>query len=161
MESEIGRGTTFRVYLPRLNITSDTKFIRSSEAALRGGNETILLVEDDPALRETVRIALTNYGYRVLQASTGDEALAVWQQHRAEIRLLLTDLVMPGGMTGIELAAKLLSQAPGLKVIYASGYTAEVASKDFPLEAGVNFLQKPFDRLKLMQVVRDRLDQPA
>jgi two-component system, cell cycle sensor histidine kinase and response regulator CckA len=159
VQSEVGRGTTFRVFLPRLSVTVDTKFIRFSPASLRGGDETILLVEDEALLRASVRTALSRLGYRVLEAATGNEALAVWQQHRAEIRLLLTDMVMPGGMTGKELAAQLLQQNPKLKVIYASGYSLEVAGKDFPLEEGINFLNKPFQAQKLAKTVRRCLDQ--
>jgi CheY-like chemotaxis protein len=98
-------------------------------------------------------------GYRVLEASDGVSALEVWKQHRAEIRLLLTDMVMPGGMTGKDLAAQLLAQEPQLKVIYCSGYSAEIANKDFPLEEGVNFLAKPFEVPKLAQTIRRCLDQ--
>ncbi len=159
MQSEVGRGTTFRVFLPRLSVTVDTKFIRFSPTSLRGGDETILLVEDEALLRASVRTALSRLGYRVLEAATGNEALAVWQQHRAEIRLLLTDMVMPGGMTGKELAAQLLQHNPKLKVIYASGYSLEVAGKDFPLEEGINFLNKPFQAQKLAKTVRRCLDQ--
>ncbi len=137
--SEVGRGTTFRVYLPRQTKATDTEFFWSSPAPIRGGSETILLVEDESAVRDAVQKALSRLGYRVLEAANGDEALAVWKQHRDEIRLLLTDLVMPGGMTGKELAEQFLQQNPKLKVIYASGYSVEVAGKDYLLEEGVNF----------------------
>src|SRR5581483_6510351 len=122
----------------------DTAFFSPSQSPARGGNETLLLVEDEPAVRDTVRVVLSRLGYRVLEAATGDEALAVWRARRAEIRLLLTDLVMPGSLSGIELAEKLQAEEPRLKVIYASGYSAEIAGKQFPLEEGVNFLAKPF-----------------
>jgi CheY-like chemotaxis protein len=102
-----------------------------------------------------------HFHYRVLEAINGVEALDVWNQHRDEIHLLLTDLVMPGGISGIELAGQLLETNPKLKVIYASGYSAEVASKDFPLKEGVNFLTKPFEAQKLAQTIRNILDKPA
>ena len=86
------------------------------------------------------------------------EALAVWQQQRGEIQLLLTDMVMPGGMNGKELAHRLLQENPKLKVIYASGYNADIASKDLVLQEGVNFLTKPFEAHKLAQTVRHCLD---
>jgi PAS domain S-box-containing protein len=159
--SEVGRGTIFRVYLPRQTKTSDTEFIWSSRASVPGGSETLLLVEDDFAVRKAVRKALSRLGYRVLEADTGGDALAVWKQHRDEIRLLLTDLVMPEGMNGKELAQQLLQQNPKLKVIYASGYSVEVAGKDLVLEEGVNFLNKPFQIHKLAHAVRHRLDAPA
>jgi CheY-like chemotaxis protein len=157
--SEVGRGTSFRVYLPRQTKPSDTEFFWSPLASLRGGSETILLVEDEYSVRTAMRIALSRLGYRVLEASKGDEALAIWKQHRAEIRLLLTDLVMPGGMNGKELAAQFLQENPKLKVIYASGYSVEVAGKDLVLEDGVNFLAKPFQSHMLAQTIRKRLDQ--
>jgi PAS domain S-box-containing protein len=158
--SEPDRGTTFRVYLPRLTKkeSSDTSFFWSSHASVRGGSETILLVEDEFAVRNTVQTTLSRLGYRVLEASTGDEALEVWKQHRSEIRLVLTDLMMPGGMTGIELAKKLLQLDPKLKVIYASGYSAEIAGSDSSLNEGVNFLAKPFQAHKLAQTIRSCLD---
>ena len=157
--SELNQGTTFRVYLPRLNEHSDTKLLRTSLPAERGGNETILLVEDELALRTSLRTTLTRLGYRVLEASTGDDALDVWQQHRDEIHLLLTDMVMPGSTTGKELADRLLEQNPRLKVIYTSGYSAEIADKELTLEEGVNFLTKPFVVHQLAQTIRKRLDQ--
>jgi PAS domain S-box-containing protein len=157
--SEAGQGTTFRIYLPRLIKPSDKKAGWSSLASLRSGNETILLVEDDSSLRASIRIALSRLGYRVLEASNGVAALEVWKQHRDEIRLVLTDMVMPGGLTGKELGEQLLQQDPKLKVIYASGYSADSADKDFSMEEGVNFLTKPFAVNKLAQTVRNCLDK--
>jgi len=129
--------------------------------AERGGNETILFVEDDIYLSAAVRKSLLRLGYRVFSAINGIEALKVWNQNQGGIQLLLTDLVMPGGMTGMDLARQLLEQEPKLKVIYASGYSATVVSKDFPLQEGVNFLTKPFEMHKLAQALRDSLDEPA
>ena len=156
--SEIGQGTTFRIYLPHLAKVSPQKSEQPKPSVMRGGNETILLVEDDSLLHASVRKILSHLGYRVLDATNGVEALEVWKQKRDEINLLLTDLVMPGGITGIDLAGRLLKENPKLKVIYASGYSAEVASKDFSLEEGVNFLTKPFHMHKLAQTVRQNLD---
>jgi CheY-like chemotaxis protein len=157
--SEVGRGTTFRIYLPRLAKTSDTEFFWSSPAAVRGGKENILLVEDELPVRAALLIALSRLGYRVLEAATGAAALAIWKQYRGEIRLLLTDLVMPGGMNGKELAGQLLQLDPKLRVIYTSGYSVEVAGKELLLEDGVNFLAKPFQTQKLAQTIRKSLDQ--
>jgi PAS domain S-box-containing protein len=156
--SEAGHGTTFRIYLPRLAGMSRQKPELPTLTSMRGGNETILLVEDDAFLRASVHKALSQLGYRVLEAINGIEALEVWKQHREEIHLLLTDLVMPGGMTGKDLAERLLPENPRLKVIYVSGYSAEVAGRDFPLEEGVNFLAKPVQAFKLAQTVRQILD---
>jgi PAS domain S-box-containing protein len=159
--SEVGRGTVFRIYLPRLAPDVGQKSAQPELANIRGGTETILLVEDDPALRVSVRKALSKLGYRILEAPTGVKALEVWQQYRDEIRLLLTDMVMPDEMTGTELAERLLQENPGLKVIYMSGYSAQIVGKDFPLKEGINFLTKPLQASKLAQVIRDRLDSPS
>jgi PAS domain S-box-containing protein len=171
--SEVGQGTTLRVYLPLLARISDQKFVAPMTETARGGGETILLVEDEPRLRASVKNILSRLGYNVLEASDGANALEVWKKHRDEVRLaqkvwnqqrdgihlLLTDMVMPGGMTGKELGERLLKENQKLKVIYASGYSAEVAGKDFPLEEGVNFLTKPFQAQKLAQAIRSCLDK--
>jgi two-component system, cell cycle sensor histidine kinase and response regulator CckA len=156
--SEVGKGTTFRIYLPRLQKASEQKTEHPASETLRGGKETILLVEDDSYLRASIRMALTQLGYRVIEAISGIEALEIWKQHHGEIRLLLTDMVMPGGLTGKDLGDQLLKENPNLRVIYTSGYSAEVATKGFPLEEGVNFLNKPFQAHKLAQTIRVALD---
>ena len=120
--------------------------------------QLILLVEDDASLRASTRKVLSQLGYRVLEAVNGVEALEVWKQNCDGIHLLLTDLVMPGGINGKELGERLLKENPKLKVIYASGYSADVAGKDFPLKEGVNFITKPFQAQKLAQTVRNCLD---
>ncbi len=156
--SELGRGTTLQVYLPRLLQLADLKPVGTSPAAARGGSETILVVEDDPALRGVVITTLSQLGYRVLEAASGVLALEVWRQNRATISLLLTDLVMPDGMNGKALAEKLREQNPELKVIYTSGYSADIAGENFTLEPGVNFIAKPFQIHELAQTIRARLD---
>ena len=97
----------------------------------------------------------------MLEAASGEEALEIWKQHHNEVQLLLTNLVMPGEVNGKELAAQILRQNSKLKVIYASGYSVEVAGKDLVLEEGVNFLAKPFTANELAQAIRDNLDKPA
>jgi len=156
--SQSGCGTTFRIYLPQLAGMTGKKPEQHALAAVRGGVETILLVEDDAALRASVRKILSQLGYCVLEAVNGIEALKIWEQYRDGIHLLLTDVVMPGGMSGIDLGERLLKENPKLKVIYNSGYSAEVAGKDFPLKEGVNFLIKPFQTQALAQTVRQMLD---
>jgi PAS domain S-box-containing protein len=159
VHSEVGRGTTFRIYLPRLAGMSEQITTPPALAAMRGGNETILLVEDEESLRVLVQTVLSRLGYRVLEASTGVKALEIWKENRKEISLLLTDLLMPDGMTGKALSQGLLQENPKLKVVYMSGYSAEVVGKDFPLQEGVNFLAKPFQVQKLAQTVRQMLDK--
>jgi len=156
--SEVGVGTVFRVYLPRLAAKSGQEYGQPALTTVPGGNEMILLVEDEVALRSSMCKALSQLGYRTLESVNGADALKVWEQHRNEIDLLLTDLVMPGGMTGKDLAERFLKENPKLKVICTSGYNVEVASRDFPLEEGVNFLTKPFGAHKLAQTIREKLD---
>jgi len=157
--SEVGKGTTLRIYLPRLARPSDPEAIWSSLASVCGGNETLLLVEDESSVRTTIRIALSRLGYRTLEASSAVEALEVWNQHRGEIQFVLTDMLMPGGMNGKELVQRLRQENPGLKVIYTSGYCADIIGKDLLLQEGVNFLAKPFEAHKLAYTVRNCLDQ--
>jgi PAS domain S-box-containing protein len=157
VESALGKGTTFRIYIPFLGITPEPEK-PAAQIKVRGGSETILLVEDEPPVRELVANVLQNYGYKILQAGNGHEAVGVWREHKAKINLLLTDLVMPGNMNGHELAEKLRSEHSGLKVIFTSGYSADIVGKNFKLDANLNFLQKPYHPNTLAQTVRRCLD---
>jgi len=158
VESERNRGTTFRVYFPRLARMSGHPAVPPVLAAIGGGRETILLVEDETALRQSVRTSLCRLGYCVIEASTGREALEIWRQRGKEIRLLLTDLVMPGGVNGQELAGRLREQDPALRVIYTTGYSTDAGEENLRLVAGVNFLAKPYESHQLARVVRNCLD---
>jgi PAS domain S-box-containing protein len=158
VSSEVGRGTTFRIYLPRLAGMSAQKTAPSAETPVRGGAETILLVEDDEFLRPFTCRVIEKLGYRVLAVGDGPEALEAWKRHRDEIHLLLTDMIMPSGMSGRELGERLARENPRLKVIYASGYSPEFVSKDSFLEEGVNFIAKPFQAQKLARIIRQSLD---
>jgi CheY-like chemotaxis protein len=131
---------------------------RTTDPKVAGGSETILLVEDERPLRGLVRGILERQGYRIVEAESGVSALQVWLQHKEDIHLLLTDMVMPDGMTGRELAEKLQAEKPALKVIFTSGYNPDVVGEGFVLREGVNFLQKPYHPRKLVQTVRDCLD---
>jgi two-component system, cell cycle sensor histidine kinase and response regulator CckA len=148
----------FHVHLPRLQQTAPAAASDDQPAQVRGGQEGILLVEDEPQLREVARETLRSHGYRVFEADSGRSALRLWQQHRDAVDLLLTDLVMPEGISGGDLARKLHEGNPELKVIFMSGYAGEVADGGLPLHEGINFLQKPFTSLRLAQLVRNRLD---
>jgi signal transduction histidine kinase len=156
--SEVGHGTTFRVYFPKINeeVKSDSPELDRNAAC--GGNETILLVEDDPGLRGSIRAVLSELGYRVVEARDGSAAVDHSKDHDDHIHLLLTDLVMPGGMSGRQLAQALIRERPRLKVAYMSGYSVEVADKKFPISEGVNFLSKPFPAAALAEMVRTCLD---
>ena len=157
-QSHVGQGTTFKIFLPpNASLAGKRTEILPDEGNLRG-TETILVVEDEPPVRWIVKDVLGKYGYNVLEAGNGVEALALWHQHHGEIGLLLTDVVMPVGLTGQELAEKFTAHRPGLKVIFISGYSLQAAGKGFSELDGLNFLQKPFDGAKLAWAVRRCLD---
>jgi nitrogen-specific signal transduction histidine kinase/ActR/RegA family two-component response regulator len=159
VESEVGAGSRFRVYLPRVQDKPPGKAVVGTPLAGRGQGEVILLVEDEPAVREVGLRALRRQGYRVLEADSGKAALEIWAEHRAEIGLVLTDVIMPGGISGVQLGRLLLEQKPGLPIIYTSGYNREIAGQDLPIEEGLNYLAKPYDLEKLFSIVRQALDR--
>ncbi len=152
--SELGRGTTFKIHLPALHVSGEASEARREIERAPGGNETILLVEDEKMVRQIARVLLQRLGYHVIEAESGADALRVWEESGEEIDLLLTDLVMPGGLNGRALAAQLLSIKPGLKVIYTSGYSADVMGKEFTAGSGDNFLQKPYELPVLASTIR-------
>jgi len=156
--SEVGRETTFHVYLPAVK-GAPVKSEALTAPKLPRGNETILVAEDEPAVRSLVDNLLRRCGYTVLTAESGVAALEVWKGHRDKIQLLLTDMIMPDGMTGFDLAQRLRSEQPGLKVVYTSGYSADIFGKDSTLIRDGHFLQKPYHPHQLAQTVRDCLDQ--
>ena len=117
----------------------------------------IMVVEDEPTLRALVRKVLERGGYAVIESSSGVAALELWGKSKPHIDLLLTDMVMPDGISGLQLAEKLKAQNPGLKVIFTTGYSAELMGNDFEIKEGVNFLQKPYPPQKLVQTVRNGL----
>jgi CheY-like chemotaxis protein len=124
----------------------------------RGGTEIILLVEDDAAVRTAMAAVLRRQGYRILEAASGPEALTSWNENPDTVALLLTDLVMPGGLSGRDLAHKLRAEKSGLKVLFTSGYSAEIAGQQLKLGAGENFIQKPCHPADLLRAIRDTLD---
>ncbi|MBN2506286.1 MAG: response regulator [Verrucomicrobia bacterium] len=156
VQSQVGHGSTFKVFLPPHDQVSD--HLASEEPEVRGGTETILVVEDEPPVRWTVKNILQNYGYRVLEAAVGVDALAIWHQHHQDIALLLTDMVMPAGLNGQELAEKFKAQKNDLKIIYTSGYSVEIAGRGLSDLEGIRFLQKPYDAKTLARAVRCCLD---
>jgi len=160
VDSKLGAGTTFRIYFPRSSGAPAPEVASPAEKSPRGGNETILLVEDDEFLRPFALKVLSQLGYRVLAVGDGPAALETWKTHRDDIRLLLTDVVLPCGMSGKELGERLAQERPRLKVIYTSGYTSEFAGENSALEEGVNFIAKPFPAQKLAQIIRQILDKP-
>ncbi len=158
--SKVGVGAVFRVYFPALTTaTVETDDQTDSMIMASGGRETILLVEDEPVLRELVAKVLQDYDYHVLEAETGVEALKVWDEHEGKVDLLLTDMVMPGGVSGAELAQRLRQRKPDLRVIYSSGYSSEIVGKNFSENDPV-FLPKPYRPPQLAHRVRKCLDAP-
>ena len=150
VDSEPGRGTSFEVYLPRVDEPVAPAITRPAPAEPGRGTETVLLVEDAPAVRLVTRQVLERYGYTVLEAPTGDMALRLAAKHHGPIHLLLTDVVMPG-LSGRQLAGQLSQLRSEMKVLYVSGYADTV-------ESGVAYLQKPFAPEALARRVRDVLD---
>ena len=154
--SEPGRGTTFKIYLPRVDAPAPVETASSAPPA-RGGHETVLLAEDDAAVREVAGEALSQRGYRVLRAPDGQTALELAAAHAGEIAILVTDLVMPG-MSGRELAEALTALRPGLQVLYISGYTDDAVVRHGILAEGLAYLQKPFSAEALAAKVRQVVD---
>jgi two-component system, cell cycle sensor histidine kinase and response regulator CckA len=158
--SVAGHGTTFRVFFPALNaVAVETDDQNESLMIARGGRETILLVEDEPTLRELVAKVLKGYDYHVLEAETGVEALKIWEASNGKVDLLLTDMVMPGGIGGADLAQQLRKRKPDLRVIYSSGYSTEVGGRSLS-ESDPMFLAKPYRPPQLAQRIRKCLDNP-
>jgi signal transduction histidine kinase/HAMP domain-containing protein len=157
--SELGVGTTFNTFFPATSEFVTHVPTRSpSEVVVPEGQETILVVEDEPLLRDLANAILTNCGYQVLEAATGVEALNVWDRHEGRIQLLLTDMIMPEGMSGMELAQRLVTVRPSLKIIIASGYSMDELDNDFMRERNARFIQKPYTHITLPQAVRECLD---
>jgi signal transduction histidine kinase/ActR/RegA family two-component response regulator len=158
VSSELGKGTRFHVSLPASPESSVELNPLAAPTGMPTGNETLLVVEDDLSVRQMVSQNLERCGYTVLRAETGPAAMEVWAAHRDQIDLLLTDLIMPGGMNGVELARMLQAQKPQLKVLLTSGYPAK-AGEGTTLIEGVTFLPKPYPFDKLAQTVRCFLDR--
>jgi CheY-like chemotaxis protein len=155
--SEPGCGTTFKVYLPKVNEAAEPLVTNAETLATPAGSGTVLLVEDEPMLRELGLTVLQELGYEVLAAENGKEALALLDAHpEKRIDLLLTDVVMPE-MGGKELAEKLRPLSPKTKVIFCSGYTEDAIFHSGGLEAGVYFLQKPYTVAAVAQKVSEVL----
>ncbi|MBI5710927.1 MAG: response regulator [Candidatus Eisenbacteria bacterium] len=157
--SEPGKGSSFKIYLPRVD---EPAAAREGPPPPRGGTrgtETVLLVEDEPLVRSYVHDVLRKNGYRVLEVPNGDEAIGRSAGHREPIHILVTDVVMPG-ISGLDLAKQLAGSRPGLRVLYLSGYTGDLVEQQGVLEPGSAFLQKPFTPDALLRKVRELLDAP-
>jgi CheY-like chemotaxis protein len=157
VDSEIGRGTTFSVYLPHVEGSPELPTPAVEFASIPSGTETVLLVEDEDSLRTLVQGCLEKRGYTVVSASNGQEALNRAQRHQGTVHLLLTDVIMPG-MSGRELADSLKRARPDVTILYMSGYTHDLVTQQGILETGSELLQKPFSINSLLIRVRQTLD---
>jgi CheY-like chemotaxis protein len=158
--SEVGKGTTFHIYLPRVDKTAEQLGGVEESQSLLSGQETILLVEDEPGVRELASTVLQEAGYQLLTAATPEEAMALEIGFDGEIDLLLTDVIMPR-MTGREVAIHLARRRPQTPVVYMSGYTEDVMAFQQLLESGAYLVEKPFYPNDLLRMVRRAIEQPA
>jgi CheY-like chemotaxis protein len=158
VDSEAGRGTTFRIYLTQVTNATEETEKRPQVEATSSGNETILLVEDDGGVRDLAREILQNGGYRIVEASGGQEAAKLYKESQEPIHLILTDVVMPR-MSGRDLVNQLQPLRPETKVLYMSGYAENSIVNQGTLEKGIHYIQKPFTLEGLVHMVRRTLDR--
>ena len=157
--SEVGQGTSFKIYLPQVAEVAGGKR-HSPTVAPAHGTETILLVEDVEGLRKLAKRMLESAGYTVLTAANGEEALLLLERYKEPVHLMVTDVVMPG-MSGRTLAERFDATRPGMKVLYMSGYTDDVVVRHGVLDEGMPFLGKPFTVVELTRKVREVLDSQS
>jgi two-component system cell cycle sensor histidine kinase/response regulator CckA len=155
--SEINKGATFDIYLPLLKQDSKSRVCQGIELNSCRGSETILLVEDEETVRHLAKKVLSNYGYDVLEAQYGEEAIHIVAESAKSIHLIITDVVMPK-MSGIKMVEKLQLMLPKVKILYISGYTEETLGQHGVLAENTSFLQKPFEPEQLIRTVRAILD---
>ena len=158
VDSRVGEGTTFHVYLPFLRDSIVALPDDGLTTSLPRGHECVLVVEDEQAVREMVRDVLVRQGYDVLEAGSGREALEVWAAHGDRIALVLTDVMMPGGMTGIDLVEQLRQRRPGLRAIFTSGCRSDASHESIAIDQGDIFIPKPYRPAALVRMVREQLD---
>jgi CheY-like chemotaxis protein len=157
VETKRGRGTTFRIYLPACDLPPCDNVKKSGkiEKEFAHGTERILVVEDEPALRELVEAILKEAGYHVLVAPDGPNALKIWAEKRDDIDLLITDMVLPSGMLGSAIAAKFREERPDLRLMFTSGYSPDHAGQI--IDPAIPFLQKPYQPAELLRLAREAL----
>ena len=161
VDSTLGKGTTFHLYLPALPQSATANVEEGAENPLPRGSETVLLAEDDDQIRNLVQAALERQGYKVLTAATGDDALSALQHHDGPVHLLVTDLIMPGSLNGRQLADQARATRPELRTVFISGYPADVVNRHLNLKQDDIFLHKPFAFRTLLEAVRNCLDRPV
>lgn len=160
VKTEVGRGTTFRVYLPRVDEMPESLSAELRDCRLPGGCETVLLVEDETVVRDMTLKLLKRLGYRAMAAANGTEALEIVSRHREGIDLLMTDVVMPK-MNGRELAEKIAVRYPSIKVLFSSGYTEDIIARHGIADERFNFISKPFTPMALAKRIREVLERKA
>lgn len=158
VESAVGKGSTFSVFLPGSRQPGTLVADGCAAKPVSGGEETILVVEDNPEVRDLAATSLQRLGYRVFVAESGRQAIEQWPTIRDRVNLLLTDMIMPEGQTGLELTRRLLPDRPNLRVIIMSGYSLELTQQTSLGQNRFRFLQKPFDPAGLSVAVRRCLD---
>jgi len=161
VDSTLGKGTTFHVFLPATNLPLANAEEAETQFRQRGGSETILVIEDERDLRDFVCRELRRHGYRIFEAVDGPSALKIWGEYKKEINLVFTDVIMQGGLNGREVAEVIWRENPQMKVIFSSGYGAETLGKDFKLDPGIVYLQKPYLPQTLIKTIRNCLDAPV
>ncbi len=157
IDSEVGRGTTVRIYLPRLPLAGSVDQANGSAVAGSHSGETIFVVEDDPDVRSYVAETLTDLNYNVIQAGDAETALKALEDRKVEVDLLLTEIILPG-QNGRDLADELKKGRPKLKVLLMTGYSRNAIVHKGRLDAGVDLIQKPLTRAVLATRIRDLID---
>ena len=153
VESALGRGTTFRIFQPVTDRMETSQALATTPILRRQHHDVILLVEDDAAVRSLARCVLEKAGYQVIEAQDGQQAVAAWQTHAGHIDLLLTDMVMPGGLSGAVVAERFRAERPESKVLFCSGYSTDLFSGQLQLQVGFNYLPKPYLARQLTEAV--------
>jgi PAS domain S-box-containing protein len=159
IDSSPGAGTEFRAYLPLIPAPVAVSVASAAQTVPVGGRERILVVEDEDAVRRGLMLRLSRLGYEVVEAASGPRALEVWRRLEGAVDLLFTDMMMPEGMTGLELAHRLREEKPGLRVIISSGYSPELSNTAELYRSGISFLAKPYTGEALAELIRDELDE--
>jgi DNA-binding response OmpR family regulator len=157
VESEPGAGTTFEILFPSAMAVAEAEPPVPSPSGLRGGSETVLLVEDESVIRSLVRNVLSSHGYAVLEAENGEKALGIFRSRKADIDMIIADVVLPG-TGGRDIVEGMLTDRPGMSALFMSGYTRDVIDNHGVLTSGLAFLQKPFTPETLLRTVREVLD---
>ncbi|MFH1958522.1 MAG: PAS domain S-box protein [bacterium] len=158
--SEPGHGTTFKIYFPRIHSKADIVVKKQISKKSLKGTETILVVEDEQTVRETIHQILKVFGYNPLLASTGAEAEKIIKEYKDKIHMLITDIILPGKLNGKDIAEKIIRARPDIKTLFISGYTENAIVENGILKENINFLQKPFDPDSLLTSIKEILDVP-